>query len=307
MNEPLLSICIPTNGISKWILPTLEAIYSQNVDISLYEVVITDNGADSTLSQDLELYKYDNLHYVRTNDSGFLNLVTSLECGNGTLRKMLNHRSVIIPGTIERWLSFAEKYKKTKPVLFFSDFRLKKGGCIECENIDSFIESLSYWSSWSAGLSIWDIDVDRIKTIKLNEMFPNTSLLLNMRETTEYVICDDKYQEMQDETGKGGYDLFHTFAVTYLDILSELRIHKRVSERTFISVKKDLKGFLLMWFRTLLHDKDKYTFVNSDIKQSFLVYYSEKDYYYINALAYLLLPFDLLIIKVKKLIKKMFS
>ena len=61
-----------------------------------------------------------------------------------------------------------------------------------------------------------------------------------------------------------------------------------------------------MWFRTLLHDKDKYTFVNSDIKQSFLVYYSEKDYYYINALAYLLLPFDLLIIKVKKLIKKMF-
>ena len=55
MNEPLLSICIPTNGISKWILPTLEAIYSQNVDISLYEVVITDNGADSTLSQDLEL------------------------------------------------------------------------------------------------------------------------------------------------------------------------------------------------------------------------------------------------------------
>ena len=137
MNEPLLSICIPTNGISKWILPTLEAIYSQNVDISLYEVVITDNGADSTLSQDLELYKYDNLHYVRTNDSGFLNLVTSLECGNGTLRKMLNHRSVIIPGTIERWLSFAEKYKKTKPVLFFSDFRLKKGGCIECENIDS--------------------------------------------------------------------------------------------------------------------------------------------------------------------------
>ena len=244
---------------------------------------------------------------MRTNDSGFLNLVTSLECGNGTLRKMLNHRSVIIPGTIERWLSFAEKYKKTKPVLFFSDFRLKKGGCIECENIDSFIENLSYWSSWSAGLSIWDIDVDRIKTVKLNEMFPNTSLLLNIRETAEYVICDDKYQEMQDETGKGGYDLFHTFAVTYLDILSELRIHKRISERTFISVKKDLKGFLLMWFRTLLHDKDKYTFVNSDIKQSFLVYYSEKDYYYINALAYLLLPFDLLIIKVKKLIKKMFS
>lgn len=306
MSKPLLSICIPTNGVSKWILPTLDAIYSQHVDLALYEVVITDNGADSTLSRDLILYKYSNLHYVRTNDSGFLNLVTSLKCGNGILRKMLNHRSIIVPGTIERWLCLAEIYKKTKPILYFSDFLLKKGGCIECKNLDSFIENLSYWSSWSAGLSIWDIDVDRIEVIKLNEMFPNASLLFNIREKTEYVICDEKYQDMQDETGKGGYDLFHTFAVTYLDILSDLRVRKKISEKTFILVKKDLKKFLLMWFRILFYNKKKYTFVNSNIKQSFSIYYSKKDYYFLYISAYLFFPLYYPLFKIKKIIKMFF-
>lgn len=86
-------------------------------------------------------------------------------------------------------------------------------------------------------------------------MFPNTSLLLNIRQQPIYVICDEKYQNMQDEAGKGGYDLFHTFAVTFLDILSELRIDKRISESTFIFVKKELLKFLFQWYQTLLYHK----------------------------------------------------
>lgn len=304
MSELLLSICIPTNGNLKWILPTLDAIYSQHVDITLYEVVVTDNGVNSTLFQDLSsYYQYENFHYVRTSDCGFLNLVTSLKCGNGLLRKMLNHRSIIIPGTIKRWLHFAEIYKETKPILYFSDFRLNRGECINCKNLDSFVYNLSYWSSWSAGLSIWDIDASRIDTIELNKMFPNTSILFNIRENTEYVICDEKYQEMQDETGKGGYDLFHTFAVTYLDILSVLRIHNKISEKTFIFIKKDLYNFLSIWFRTLLFYKNRYTFTNSEIKDSFAVYYSGWSYYCLYFLSYFILPVIGISKRIKNILK----
>lgn len=304
MSDLLLSICIPTNGASKWLLPTLDAIYSQHIDTSLFEIVVTDNGENSTLSLELSSYHYDNLHYVKTNDSGFLNLVTSLKCGNGILRKMLNHRSIIVPGTIESWLHIAETYKKTKPILYFSDFKLGKGNCIECQNIDSLLWSLSYWSSWSAGLSIWDIDANQIDTVELNEMFPNTSLLFNIRQKTEYVICDKKYQEMQDETGKGGYDLFHTFAVTYLDILSDLRIHKRISESTFVFVKNDLRKFLSMWFRILLYDKDKYAFTNNNIKESLSIYYSRNIYYYLYMSSYLLFPYYYFLKVVRRIVKK---
>jgi hypothetical protein len=275
----LLSICIPTNGASQWIIPTLRAIYSQDIDINLFEVVIADNGENSTLVDDLSIFHYTNLRYIRTEDKGFLNLVTALQQGNGLLRKMLNHRSVIVPGTINHWLEIVSKYKKDKPIIYFSDNQLKKGGFIDCPNLDAFIYTLSYWASWSAGLSIWDIDVKSLDTIEFNKMFPNTSLLLNIRQQPIYVICDEKYQNMQDEAGKGGYDLFHTFAVTFLDILSELRIDKRISESTFIFVKKELLKFLFQWYQTLLYHKKKYSFLQNNICESLLVYYSKSDYY----------------------------
>ena len=60
MNGLLLSICIPTNGASQWVLPCLDAIYSQGIDKSLFEVVITDNDIDSTLLSDLRPYECDN-------------------------------------------------------------------------------------------------------------------------------------------------------------------------------------------------------------------------------------------------------
>lgn len=122
----LLSICIPTNGASQWIIPTLRAIYSQDIDINLFEVVIADNGENSTLVDDLSIFHYTNLRYIRTEDKGFLNLVTALQQGNGLLRKMLNHRSVIVPGTINHWLEIVSKYKKDKPIIYFSDNQLKK-------------------------------------------------------------------------------------------------------------------------------------------------------------------------------------
>lgn len=138
-SDLLLSICIPTNGISQWIIPTLRAIYSQDVDTDLFEVVITDNGRNSTLVDDLSIFHYTNLRYIRTEDEGFLNLVTALKSGNGLFRKMLNHRSIILPGTINHWLEIVSKYKKDKPIIYFSDNQLKKGGFITCPNLDAFI------------------------------------------------------------------------------------------------------------------------------------------------------------------------
>lgn len=85
--KPILSLCIPTNGILKWVIPTLESIYTQNVDNNLFEVIITDNGQDSELQKALGLYNYPNLSYIKTNDSGFLNLVTCLEKGHGLFCK----------------------------------------------------------------------------------------------------------------------------------------------------------------------------------------------------------------------------
>lgn len=304
MADILLSICIPTNGVAKWVLPTLESIYSQNVTIDKYEVIITDNGDDSTLESALSKFQYSNLRYIRTKEKGFLNLVTSLQKGKGILRKMLNHRSLMLSGSISRWLEIANTYKDSKPIIYFSDNQLHRGNLFECKNEDEFVRNMTYLCSWSAGISIWDIDADNLSQLKLNNMFPNTSILLNLRKNSNYVIVDEKYQYMQDDLGKGGYPLFHTFAVTFLDLLSELRYDGRISLDTFIMVKSKLLEFLTIWFATLKIDKEKYTFNEENTRKALNIYYSDFDYYKLYICGYYLYIVSKMKILIKELVKK---
>ena len=126
----------------------------------------------------------------------------------------------------------------------------------------------------------------------LNEMFPNVSLLFNLRSESQYIICDEKYQNMQDERGKGGYNLFQIFAVDYLDILNSLRREKKIKNKTFIKVKMELLTFLSAWYFELIVKKtSKYKFEVVDRRQSFSIYYSVVDYYLMCIYAWLLVPF----------------
>lgn len=34
MSNPLISLCLPTNGIIEWVFPVLNTVYSKNVDNS---------------------------------------------------------------------------------------------------------------------------------------------------------------------------------------------------------------------------------------------------------------------------------
>lgn len=288
---PLLSICIPTNGAIDWVLLVLDSIYQQNVDHALFEVLITDNGKESLLEERLQNYKYDNLVYIKTEDKGFLNLISALKLANGELRKMLNHRSLLLPGVLKEWISIAEKYKEESPVIYFSDGVLGNKEFIECDNFNMFVFSLSYFSSWSAGLSVWKKDIELLNIISYDKMFPNTTLLFANKCKDKYIIYNKKYQQMQDDTGKGGYNLFYTFAVNYLDVINELRKKNDITDETFFKIKSDLISFLTDWYYSIIVRKStKYTFSMNDIKKSILIYYTFYTYYQICFTAYLFYP-----------------
>ena len=93
----LVSLCIPTNGIVKWVLPVIESIYKQNVEDDLFEIVITDNGTNSELKQHLKKYLeiHDNLIYKKTEDYQFLNQISCFKAASGELIKFINHRMVL--------------------------------------------------------------------------------------------------------------------------------------------------------------------------------------------------------------------
>ena len=56
MTKPLVSLCIPTNGVVEWVFPVLDSIYNQSVDNALFEIVITDNGNNVVFKKSIQDY-----------------------------------------------------------------------------------------------------------------------------------------------------------------------------------------------------------------------------------------------------------
>ena len=289
-NQPILSLCIPTNGAVQWVLPVLDSIYNQKCDQSKFEVVITDNGKDSLLPEYIAKMEYPNLRYHQTTDDGFLNLVTCLKEGKGLFCKMINHRSVLLPNSILKFIDLIEKYKETQPVIYCPSGSSSVKGIVECNDLDEFVNSLSYWCSWSAGIGFWQKDIPNFEGIILDDMFPNASLLFEVRKSSKYVIWNEPYMKMEDDSGKGGYDLFQTFGVRFLDLINVLRIHKRITQETFIKVKRDIYGFLSSLYVSEVLLPTKHTFIIGDVRQSMNVYFGRLYYWKMVIGAWLRVP-----------------
>ncbi len=276
-NQPILSICIPTNGVVEWIIPVVGSIYAQNVNNDLFEVVITDNGGKDDLAKALQAYDYPNLHYYKTTAQGFTNQIDAFEKCSGLFCKMLNHRSKMLPGSLRTLIGLVDKYKVEKPIIYCAEGNAKGGEIIECVDENEFVRSLSYFVSWSAGTGAWKTDVENIRNIEINNMFPHTAFLFGLRENSKYVIWNEKYELMADDKGKGGYDLFRAFSVTFLDILNGLRIDGRISIDTFVYVKKELFEFIKNLYLNEVLLPSSHNFEIKDVAKSVSVYYG---YYY---------------------------
>ena len=76
-----VSLCIPTNGIVKWVRPVLDSIYASRCRESEYEVIVTDNGNDPEFQSMMEQYaaRYQNLIYKKTDAVQFLNQIEAFK------------------------------------------------------------------------------------------------------------------------------------------------------------------------------------------------------------------------------------
>ncbi len=289
--QPILSICIPTNGVVEWVIPVVESIYAQKVNNNLFEVVITDNGGKGDLERALQAYSYPNLHYYKTNAQGFTNQIDAFEKCSGLFCKMLNHRSKMMQGSIRKLIDIVERYKNEKPIIYCAEGYAKGGAFIECQNTDEFVKSMSFLISWSVGTGAWRSDLTDIRKKEIIEMFPHTTFLLGLRKDSNYVIWNERYEVMMSDAGKGGYDVFYTFGVTFLDLLNNLRVRERITPATFVSVKRDLYGFLRRLYMKEVLLPTKHTFIIQDIADSMDVYYGRYYYWKMLIWAYIHAPF----------------
>lgn len=290
-SRPLLSLCIPTNGILEWVFPVLESIYKEanegSVELSLFEVIVTDNGDDQAFREKICRYQKDhaNLRYQKTAAVGFLNEAESYKLAGGLFIKFINHRTCLVPGALHYWLRFIEKHQnaKEKPVVYFSNGVLAQEISVQkYSSFDEFVRGLSYFSSWSTGLAFWKEDFERMPVdTEYNELFPHTTLLFWKTDGSEYIIDDTPLlrEIPADHSRKGKYDLFFAFAVEYMGILLNLcRAHK-ITEKTFLYVKRQNLYFLAGCIISFKIRKQPCSYDLEHMWDSLHVFYSSSDIY----------------------------
>lgn len=250
-NQPIISLCIPTNGIIEWVFPVLESIYSQKVNNALFEVVISDNGNNEEFYNKIQEYKvnHENLIYEKTAAPLFLSEPECYKLAHGAFIKFINHRTKLTDGALEYFINFVQKYVncETKPIIYYSNSTLKSKKTIqEFNRFSDFVENLRIYSSWSTGMGIWKEDFDKLRNNNnFNELFPHTTILFNERKREKYII-DDTFllDEMpQGKKPKGNYDLFYAFAVEYPTILLDLVKDKDLTVEAFLNLKKEILNF----------------------------------------------------------------
>lgn len=295
MAKHLLSICIPTNGVSRWVIPTLENLYSFGTDETLFEVVVADNGGEeSDLAEPIKKFLcHENFRYVPTNAKGFYNIIENFVQARGDFMIKLNHRCILHKGMIEYIYGQAEKYYEEKPLMFFLNGNMGFQEVREYSNFNDFLYDFSYMSSLSEGLFFWKEDLERVPKIKFAPMSPNVSLMFDSRNKNHFVLDGTKICHDQSAKGKYGYALFETFAVLYMDLINEVRIDGSITNKTFIKIKKDIYDFLFKCYVDMKNNGAYENYTLDDMKESLSIYYSERDYKHIYyKVKYYLHPID---------------
>lgn len=281
MKTPLLSLCIPTNGIIELIFPVLESIYAQTeVDMSLFEVIVMDNGDNQEFKSKIREYatQHKNLVYRETELKGFLSESECYKEASGVFIKFINHRTKLLPNSISYFIDFIKRNEVEKPSIYFTNGVIKQEKVVvEYNNFDSYVKNLHVWSSWSTGMGFWKEDFDNIpKDVEFNELYPHTTILFAERNKSKYIIDN---VTLLDEipishANKGRYNLFNAFGVEYLGIICDLLRDGSISTETFLSVKKDNFRFVANLYLDLVILKHPCSYDLSGRKNSLNVFYN---------------------------------
>ncbi|RZL40862.1 MAG: glycosyltransferase, partial [Pedobacter sp.] len=241
--KPFLSFCIPTYDRLEILHSTIESIYADldGVELDEFEVIVSDNKPDQSAKKVIEKFSHKNLFYFSTDSSGFLNSFNSLKCGNGQFLKLHNNYTKLRRGTLRKMIGDVKENAAAKGLIFYTDGLNQNGEIKKFSTFDAFMHDLTYFSSWSSGFGIWRDDFSKIfDSIKIDEFFPQTSLLLSQSKKNNYIINDRPIFDNQKIPKKGGYNIFKVFSVDYVSLIEKSYLTGDITKDTFRKIKLNL-------------------------------------------------------------------
>lgn len=250
----LLSICIPCYKRVNEIRETLKSIYIDNADVELdeYEVVISDNDPDCELRTVISEFDYPNLRYISTKCEGFMNSFHVLTYAEGKFLKLHNSQSLFRKGALKEIFKDIHRMPANQSLIFYTNGMLNRHRTMEFADYNSFMDMLSYWSSWSNGFCIWREQFTKIKHVPLNKLFPHTSLFLAVDGVSDFFINDQYLFDVQRIPKRGGHNKFAAFTVDYPSLIDQQYQKGKIEKRTRDKV---LRNIMIQMLPNLIFNK----------------------------------------------------
>lgn len=281
MEDLKLSLCIPTNGVIEWVIPVLDSIYQQDVDQSLFEVIVTDNGNNQEFKKRMHEYEKQvtNLVYKETTAKGFTNQISAFALARGALIKFVNHRYLLLPGSLQYFIDFVDAHQDTKPYVYFSNGVLAIDHQNVTYNFNDFAYHLSLHLSWSAGIALWNDDFKAVSLEKnYSDLFPHLNFILPYTNKGQYII-DNKslMKELKtDDRKKGKYKLFDTFAVEFMNCMKQISKQGIIDQKTYQKIWQDNQKSLTELYLSYCILKKPCSYDLNGKEEALNVYYNAK-------------------------------
>ena len=269
-NNIILSICIPTYNRAEYLDETIHSIVNQKrfQKTNDVEIVISDNCSDDNTSEVTEKYIRiygGKIRYYRnsenTKDSNFEKV---LLYGKGVFLKLNNDTLMHHEDTLDIIINMIIQNITNKDILFFSNGVLKNITEYYCEDLNSFIKTISYWSTWIGCFGIWKEDFDSIDNFSRNAKLQlvQTDVLLRLVSSNRSLLVNNiKIFDSVIPKTKGGYNFYEVFVTNYIGLLENYRVNNQISRITLFNEKtKILIYFLIPWTFNIWKSKTNNTF-----------------------------------------------
>lgn len=284
-NKIRLSICIPTYNRSAVLREALESITVQAAftDTEEIEVVVSDNAStDDTpevVAEFVSRFPGKVISYRQPVNCWSDNFHHVMSMGRGQYLKLHNDTLVVRDGALERILEVIRDVAPARPVMFMTNGNRVNEDTKSfetCENLDEFIQSVSYFSTWIGGFGLWRADFELAQPLvgnssHLAQVGILCDLVANGRPAI--VFFGNYFTSKRDY--RGTYNWAEVFGKNYLHILKKYVAAGQLSLATYEQAKQQalIRQVLPTYFNT------KNVLAKTDFFEN-LVDYRDDEYFY---------------------------
>jgi glycosyltransferase involved in cell wall biosynthesis len=299
-NPIILSICIPTYNRAEYLEATIHSIVNQKrfKETNEVEIVISDNCSDDNTREVCEkyitIYSEKIRYYRNTENIKDKNFEKVLSYGRGVFLKLNNDTLMHQNNTLDIIIDAINQNIIKKDIIFFSNGTNKNITNIHCANLDSFIKTVSFYSTWIACFGIWKDDFDAIENFSriAHLQLVQTDVLLRLISSNRSVmVCNTKIFYAITPKSQKGYNFFEVFVTNYLSILLSYMDSGKVSIRVFRKEKINLyKNYIIP--RAILYKTSNTHIFAFETKGALKILYRNYwnyPYFYVGAIKYIIL------------------